>query len=71
MSTSLSDILDVSRPISSVGIVHHGKLTTDGHAYIPQCGKAPPLDSFTAEDIRIMFDDWLPILEYIYIYIIL
>ena len=63
MCTSLSDTLYVSRPISSVGTVDHGKLTADGHAYIPRRGKAPPIDPFTAEDIGITFDDWLPILE--------
>ena len=63
LSTSLSDMLYVSRPISSVGTVDQGKLTLDGHAYIPRCGKAPPIDPFTAEDIGITFDDWLPILE--------
>ena len=63
LSTSLSDMLYVSRPISSVGTVDQGKPTLDGHAYIPRRGKAPPIDPFTAEDIRITFDDWLPILE--------
>ena len=63
MSTSLSDTLYVSRPISTVGTVDQGKLIADGHAYIPRRGKAPPIDLFTAEDIRITFDNWLPILE--------
>ena len=63
MSTSLSDTLYVSRPISTVGTVDQGKLTADGHAYIPRRGKAPPIDTFTAEDIRMTFDNWLPILE--------
>ena len=63
MSTSLSDTLYVSRPISSVGTVEQGKLNADGHAYIPRRGKAPPIGPFTAEDIGITFDDWLPILE--------
>ena len=63
MSTSLSDMLYVSRPISSVGTVEQGKLTADGHAYIPRRGKASLIDPFTAEDIGITFDDWLPILE--------
>ena len=62
-STSLSDTLYVSRPIISVGTVDQRKLTADGHACIPRHGKAPPIDSFTAEDIGIKFDDWLPILE--------
>ena len=26
-------------------------------------GKAPPVDSFTAEDPEIRFDDWLPMLD--------
>ena len=63
LSTSLSDMLYVSRPISSVGTVDQGKLPADGHAYIPGRGKAPPIDPFNAEDIGITFDDWLPILE--------
>ena len=63
LSTSLSDMLYVSRPISSVGTVDQGKLTTDSHAYIPRRAKAPPIDPFTAEDIGITFDDWLAILE--------
>ena len=63
LSTSLSDTLHVSKPISSVGIVDHGRLTADGHAYTPRCEKAPPIDPFTAEDIKITFDDWLPVLE--------
>ena len=62
LSTSLSDMLYVSRPISSVGTVDQGKLTADGHAYIPRRGKAPPIDPFTAEDIGITFDNWLPII---------
>ena len=61
--TNLRPIRPISRPISSVGTVDQGKLTADGHAYIPQHGKAPPIDPFTAEDIGITFDDWLPILE--------
>ena len=63
LSASLSDMVFVSRSISSVGTVDQGKLPADGHAYIPRCGKAPPIDPFTAEDIRITFDEWLPILE--------
>ena len=59
LSISLSDMLYVSRPISSVGTVDQGKLPADGHAYIPGCGKAPPIDPFNAEDIGITFDDWL------------
>ena len=63
LSTSLSDTLFTSRLISSVGTVNHGKLTAEGQTYSSHRGKAPPIDSFTAEDIRITFDDWLPILE--------
>ena len=63
LNTSLSDTLFISRPISSIGTVNHGKLTAEGHAYTPRRGKAPPIDPFTAEDIGITFDDWLPILE--------
>ena len=69
MSTSLSDALFIasyiSRPICicSVGTADHGKLTADSHACIPRCGKAPPVDPFTAVDIGITFDDWLPILK--------
>ena len=63
LSTSLSDTLLTSRPISSIGMVNHGKLTAEGQTYISRRGKAPPIDPFTAENIRITFDDWLPILE--------
>jgi len=28
-----------------------------------RCGKVPPIDAFTAQDIGITFDDWLPTLE--------
>ena len=63
LSTPLSDALYISKPICSIGTVDCGKLTADSHAYIPRRGKAPPIDPFTAEDIGITFDDWLPILE--------
>ena len=63
MSAPLSDALYISRPICSIGTVDRGKLTADSHAYIPRRGKAPPIDPFTAEDIGITFDNWLPILE--------
>ena len=63
LSTSLSDTLLTSRPISSIGMVNHGKLTAEGQTYTSRRGKAPPIDPFTAENIRITFDDWLPILE--------
>ena len=63
MSTSLTDALYVSRPIRSIYTTDCGKLTGDSYAHHPQRGKAPPIDPFTAEDIRITFDDWLPILE--------
>ena len=53
----------ISRPICSIGTVDRGKLTADSHAYNPRRGKAPPIDPFTAEDIGITFDDWLPILK--------
>ena len=63
LSASLSDILPTSRPISSIGIVNQGKLTAEGQTYTSRRGKAPPIDPYTAEDVRITFDDWLPILE--------
>ena len=63
LSTSVTDALYVSRPICSVGTTDCGKLTGDSYAHHPQRGKAPPIDPFTAEDIGITFDDWLPILE--------
>ena len=63
LSAPLSDALYISKPICSIGTVDCGKLTADSHAYIPRSGKAPPIDPFTAEDIGITFDDWLPILE--------
>ena len=30
---------------------------------VQRCGKAPPVDPFTADDPEITFDDWLPTLE--------
>ena len=63
LNTSLSDTLYVSRPVSSIGTVNHGKFIAEGHACAPRRGKAPPIDPFTAEDVGITFDDWLPILE--------
>ena len=63
LSTSLSDTLFVSRPISSIGMVNNGRLTAESHTYTSRRGKAPPIDSFTAEDIGLTFDDWLPTLE--------
>ena len=62
LSTPLSDTLLTSRPISSIGTVHHGKLTAEGQTYTSRHGKEPPIDPFTPENIRITFDDWLPIL---------
>ena len=61
LSTSLTDALYVSRPICFVGTTDCGKLTGDSYAHYPQHRKAPPKDPFTAEDIGITFDDWLPI----------
>jgi len=63
LSTSLTDALYVSRPVCSIGTTDRGKLTGDSYAHHPRRGKAPPIDPFTAEDIGITFDDWLPILE--------
>ena len=63
VSTSLSDTLFVSRPISSIGMVNNGRLTAEGHTCNSRRGKAPPIDAFTAQDIGITFDDWLPTLE--------
>ena len=57
LSTSLSDVLYVSRPISSTGIANGSKLTTESQACAPRRGKAPPVDPFTAEDVKITFDD--------------
>ena len=48
LSTSLSDVLYVSRPISSTGIASGSKLTTESQACAPRQGKAPPVDPFTA-----------------------
>ena len=56
LSASLSDILSTSRPINSIGIVNQGKLTAEGQTYTSHRGKAPPIDPYTAEDVRITFD---------------
>ena len=53
----------VSRPISSTGVANCGKVATDNLASTFRRGKAPPIDSFTAEDTTITFDDWLLTLE--------
>ena len=58
VSSSLSNALSTSRPISSVGI--GGTMVGELSA---RRGKAPPIDLFTAESIRITFDDWLLTLE--------
>ena len=63
LSTSLSDTFYVSRPVSSIGMVNHGKVMAEGPAYAHQRGKATPVDPFTAEGVKITYDDWLPILE--------
>jgi len=60
---SLSDVLYVGRPISSTGIAVGNKPIVENQACVPCRGKAPPVDSFTAEDGKITFDDWLPTLE--------
>ena len=54
VSSSLSNALSTSRPISSVGI--GGTMVGELSA---RRGKAPPIDLFTAESIGITFDDWL------------
>ena len=38
-------------------------LPSTGHASTSQRGKAPPVDLFTTEDVKITFDDWLQMLE--------
>ena len=58
VSSSLSNALSTSRPISSVGI--GGTMVGELSA---RRGKAPPIDLFTAESIGITFDDWLLTLE--------
>ena len=58
VSSSLSNALSTSRPISSVGI--GGTMVGELSA---RRGKAPPIDLFMAESIGITFDDWLPTLE--------
>ena len=58
VSSSLSNDLSISRPISSVGI--GGTMVEE---LSTRRGKAPPIDLFTAESIGITFDDWLLTLE--------
>ena len=33
------------------------------HAHISHRGKAPPVDPFTADDVKTTFDDWLLMLQ--------
>lgn len=51
LSTSLSDTFYVSRPVSSTGMVNHGKMMAEGLNYAHHQGKAPPVDPFTAEGL--------------------
>ena len=44
-------------------MVNNGRLTAEGHTHTSHHGKAPPIDAFTAQDIGITFNDWLPTLE--------
>jgi len=57
LSTSSSDVLYVSRLISSAGIVSGGKLATESQGCVPHQGKAIPVDPFTAEDAMIISTD--------------
>jgi len=52
LSTCLSDIVSISRPICSTGTASGSKLLTTSYAYISCHGKAPPVDSFMAEDVK-------------------
>ena len=60
---SLSNTSFINRPISSIGVASCDRITPDNPVTTLHHGKAPLIDSFTAEDITITFDDWLLILE--------
>ena len=60
---SLSNTPFINRPISSIGVANCDRIAPDNPVTTLSRGKAPPIDSFTAEDITITFDDWLLTLE--------
>ena len=60
LSTSLSDVLYVSLPISFTGIAGGNKPTVVNQACVPCQAKGI---SFTAEHGKMTFDDWLLTLE--------
>ena len=57
LNSLLSDVLYVSRPISSRGTATGSKSATENQACAPSRRKAPPVDPFTAQDAKITFDD--------------
>ena len=60
---SLSNTPFINSPISSTGVANCDRIAPDNPVTTLHCGKVPPIDSFTAEDIPITFDDWLLTLE--------
>ena len=63
LSTCLSDIVSVGRPVCSTGTASGSKLPGTSHVYIFRHGKAPPVDPFIADDVNTTFDDWLLTLQ--------
>jgi len=63
MSVSLSNTPFINRPISSIGVDNCDGISHDNPATMLHHRKVPPIDSFTGEDIKITFDDWLLTLE--------
>jgi len=49
--------------ISSIGVANCNRISHDNPIAMLRRGKAPPIDSFTGEDITLTFDDWLLTLE--------
>ena len=63
LSTCLYDVVSVGRPVCSTGTTSGSKLLGTSHVYIFRHGKVPPVDHFTADDVKTTFDDWLLTLQ--------
>ena len=63
LSTSLSNVVSLNRPVYSTGTASGVDLPCTSHASTSRRGKAPPVDPYTAEDVKTTFDDWLLTLE--------
>ena len=63
LSTSLSNMVSINRPLCSTVTANGIDLPSTSQAFISWRGKAPPVDLYTAEDVKTTFDDWLMTLE--------